>query len=107
MDCRLYHNPACSKSRATLELLRERGVEPEIVEYLKQPPSVDALRELVGLLGIAPRDLLRTGEAVYAELGLDDASLDDEGSGPGWKRAGSSRWWTTRPCCVRWPRIHG
>jgi len=75
---RLYHNPRCTKSRGTLELLRERGIEPEIVLYLEQPPSVDELRALVALLGTGPRGLLRTGEPAYAELGLDDPALDDE-----------------------------
>lgn len=74
----LYHNPRCSKSRATLELLREQGVEPQIVEYLKTPPDAATLRAIVDRLGIAPRDLLRTGEAEYRELGLKDAELDDE-----------------------------
>ncbi|WP_018140656.1 MULTISPECIES: arsenate reductase (glutaredoxin) [unclassified Thioalkalivibrio] len=74
----LYHNPRCSKSRATLELLRAQGVEPEIVEYLKTPPDAATLRAIVDKLGISPRDLLRTGEAEYRELGLKDAELDDE-----------------------------
>lgn len=73
----LYHNPRCSKSRGALELLRARGVEPEIVRYLEQPPNADELRGLLRRLGIAPRALLRTGEAEYAELGLADAALDD------------------------------
>ncbi|WP_019625497.1 arsenate reductase (glutaredoxin) [Thioalkalivibrio sp. ALJT] len=74
----LYHNPRCSKSRATLALLREQGVEPQIVEYLKTPPDAATLRAIVDRLGIAPRELLRTGEAEYRELGLKDAELDDE-----------------------------
>jgi len=73
----LYHNPRCSKSRATLQLLREQGVEPRVVEYLKTPPDAATLQEIVGMLGIRPRDLLRTGEAEYRELGLKDADLDD------------------------------
>jgi arsenate reductase len=75
---RLYHNPRCSKSRAALELLQERGYEPEIVPYLEQPPSPAELRELLRLLGLGARDLLRTGEDEYTQLGLDDASLGDE-----------------------------
>ncbi len=74
----LYHNPRCSKSRATLALLREQGVEPEIVEYLKTPPDATTLRTLLDQLDIPPRELLRTGEAEYRELGLKDAELDDE-----------------------------
>ena len=73
----IYHNPRCSKSRATLQLLRERGVEPEIVEYLKTPPSPEELRALAAKLGLEARAMLRTGEAAYRELGLDDSSLDD------------------------------
>ena len=75
---RYYHNPRCSKSREALELLHERGLEPELIAFIDNPPDAEALGSLIGKLAIAPRDLLRTGEAVYAELGLDDASLDDE-----------------------------
>ncbi len=74
----LYHNPRCSKSRAALALLRERDIEPEIVEYLKTPPDADTLRAILTRLGLGPRDVLRTGEAEYRELGLKDAELDDE-----------------------------
>ena len=75
---RLFHNPRCSKSRGALDLLRERGVAPEILPYLEQPPSVDELRALVRLLGLPARALLRTGEAEYAQLGLDDPTLDED-----------------------------
>lgn len=71
----IWHNPRCSKSRATLALLRERGIEPRIVEYLKEPPGLPELERVLGLLGIGPRDLLRTGEAAYSENGLDDQEL--------------------------------
>jgi len=74
----LYHNPRCSKSRGALELLQERGIEPEVVRYLETPPDADALRGLVERLGIRPRGLLRTGEEEYASLGLADPSLDDD-----------------------------
>ena len=74
----LYHNTRCTKSRGALELLRERGIEPEVVLYLEQPPSVEDLRALVAMLGTGARGLLRTGEPEYAELGLDDPTLDDE-----------------------------
>ena len=74
----LYHNTRCTKSRGALELLRERGLEPDVVFYLEQPPSIDRLREIVAMLGTGARGLLRTGEPEYAELGLDDPSLDDE-----------------------------
>jgi arsenate reductase len=74
---RLYHNPRCSKSRAALELLRERGLEPAIVAYLESPPDAAELRALLKLLGVGARDLLRSGEDEYAQLGLDDESLSD------------------------------
>ena len=75
---RLYHNPQCSKSRGALELLRERGVDPEIIAYVQQAPSIEELRGLLRMLGIGPRGILRTGEPEYAELGLADPSLNDE-----------------------------
>jgi len=75
---RLYHNPNCTKSRGALELLRERGITPDVVRYLDHAPSVDELRELVAMLGTGARSLLRTGEPDYAELGLADPALDDE-----------------------------
>lgn len=73
----IYHNPRCSTSRKTLDLLRENGIEPTIVEYLKTPPSRAELAEMIRAAGIGVRDAVRTGEAVYAELNLDNAS-DDE-----------------------------
>ena len=78
MITRLYHNPRCSKSRGALELLRERGIEPQIVAYLDQPPSVAELQELLHLLGTGARALLRDGEPEYTELGLADPSLDED-----------------------------
>lgn len=78
MQTRLYHNPHCSKSRGALELLRTRGIDPDVVPYLEQAPSIDELRGLLQLLGIGARGLLRTGEAEYSELGLDDPTLDDD-----------------------------
>ena len=74
----LYHNPRCSKSRQTLALLRENGRDPEIVEYLKDPPSKAELKRILKLLGIAPRDLMRRKEAPYKDLKLDDPALDDD-----------------------------
>lgn len=74
----LYHNPRCSKSRGALELLRERGVEPDIVAYLETPPSVPELRALLDKLGLPARALLRTGEAEYAELGLADETIGED-----------------------------
>ncbi|MGC3984301.1 MAG: arsenate reductase (glutaredoxin) [Pseudorhodoferax sp.] len=77
MHATIFHNPACSNSRSALALLRERGIEPEIVEYLKTPPSIERLTGLVAAMGIAPRELLRGKEALYTELGLDDARWTD------------------------------
>jgi arsenate reductase len=74
----IYHNPRCSKSRQTLELLRGRGVEPEIVEYLKTPPDAATLKAVLKKLGLKPRDILRKGEAAYRIGGLSDASLSDD-----------------------------
>jgi arsenate reductase len=71
----IYHNPRCSKSRQTLELLGERGIEPEIIEYLVTPPSAQELTNILAMLGKAPRDIMRKKEA--KEAGLDDPSLDD------------------------------
>lgn len=73
----IYHNPRCSTSRKTLEMLRDNGIEPTVVEYLKTPPSRAELAKMIGDAGIGVRDAVRTGEAVYAELKLDGAS-DDE-----------------------------
>lgn len=76
----IYHNPRCSKSRDTLALLHERGIEPQIVAYLDTPPDAAQIRTLLGQLGLADaRDLMRKGEAEYAELGLaDPARTQDE-----------------------------
>jgi arsenate reductase len=71
----LWHNPRCSKSRGTLELLQGRGIEPAIVDYQKTPPGVADIDHALELLGKEPRELMRTGEAVYAELALDDPKL--------------------------------
>ena len=65
MTVTIYHNPKCSKSRETLALLRDRGVEPLIVEYLKAPPTAAELRAIVGKLGIRPEQLVRKGEEIY------------------------------------------
>jgi len=74
----IYHNPRCSKSRQTLALLEGKGVKPKIVEYLKEPPSVAALKRILKMLGLKPRDIMRKGESVYAELGLRDKDLKDD-----------------------------
>lgn len=74
----IYHNPRCSKSRQTLSLLREKGVQPRVVEYMDHPPTAEELKGLIRLLGIAPRDLLRRKEAEYKELGLADPAKSDD-----------------------------
>ncbi|HEV7123458.1 MAG TPA: arsenate reductase (glutaredoxin) [Rhodanobacter sp.] len=74
---RIYHNPRCSKSRATLALLEQRAGKVEIINYLDDPPDAAALRHLLTLLGIPARRLLRSGEAAYQELGLADPALDE------------------------------
>lgn len=75
---KIYHNPRCSKSRQTLQLLEERHIDTEVVEYLKTPPSSEELSEILDLLGLQPRQLMRTKEAEYKELGLDNESLSRE-----------------------------
>lgn len=75
---RIYHNSRCSKSRATLALLQERGVDFEVVHYLDTPPAASELLVLLQQLGMRARDLLRSGEPEYRELGLDDLSLNDQ-----------------------------
>lgn len=77
VETSLYFNPNCSKCRTADSLLRERGIEAEVVRYLDQPPTTAELRRLMGLLGITdPRQMMRTGEAAYAELGLTEATED-------------------------------
>ena len=77
MSVRIYHNNRCSKSRATLALLEERGIVCDVVNYLDTPPSSTELMQLLDMLGMTPRELMRKNEAEYTELGLDDPSLDD------------------------------
>ena len=74
----IYHNPRCSKSRQTLELLRQKGMDPEVVEYLKSPPSAEALRELLGLLNMKPVDLIRRKEPEFLEQDLDRPGISDD-----------------------------
>ena len=73
----LYHNPRCSKSRSALQLLEERGLNPAIVRYLETPLSAAQLQDLLGKLGIPARQLLRSGEDEYKNLGLSDPNLTD------------------------------
>jgi len=78
MSIRIYHNPKCSKSRQTMTLLSEKGIDPEIIEYLKTPPDSNELQNILDLLGLAPRELMRTKETIYNELNLDNPDLSDE-----------------------------
>jgi arsenate reductase len=75
---RIFHNPRCSKSRQTLALLQNRGIEPEIIHYLETPPDEAMIRDILGLLNTGARSLIRTGEAEYKELGLDDSALSED-----------------------------
>ena len=74
---KIYHNPKCSKSRATLALLQERGLTPRIVEYLQSPPTAAELKAIVAMLGVRPEQLVRKGEEIY-ETRYADKTLSDE-----------------------------
>ncbi|HEX7777093.1 MAG TPA: arsenate reductase (glutaredoxin) [Parvibaculum sp.] len=74
----IWHNPRCSTSRATLSLLDQHGLQPQIVDYLKTPPSVDEIRAALKKLHMKPRELIRKKESLYKELGLDKESVTDE-----------------------------
>ena len=78
MSITIYHNPKCSKSRQTLKLLQEQGINPVTIEYLKNPPTVEKLKEILSLLGVSPRDLMRKKEDEYKELDLANSRLSDE-----------------------------
>lgn len=73
----IYHNPKCGTSRNTLALIRNAGIEPQVIEYLKTPPDRDTLVDLISRAGLSVREAMRQKEALYKELGLDDESLDD------------------------------
>jgi len=73
----IYHNPGCSKSRETLQLLQQNDKIPEIIEYLQSPPSKEELIQIIKMLGITPRDLLRTTEQAYIDAKLDDSVTND------------------------------
>ena len=78
MTVTIYHNPDCGTSRNTLAMIRQSGEEPEVIEYLKTPPSRERLVELIEAMGIAPRELLREKGTPYAELGLADPKWTDD-----------------------------
>lgn len=75
MSVKMFHNPRCSKSRQTLKLLQDRQVDVDLLRYLETPPTAAELGQVLELLGMEPRDLMRKQEAVYAELGLDNPDL--------------------------------
>ncbi|SNR88597.1 MULTISPECIES: arsenate reductase (glutaredoxin) [unclassified Azospirillum] len=77
-DITIYHNPACGTSRNTLAMIRNSGVEPAVIEYLKTPPSRAVLADLIARMGVPVRAVLREKGTPYAELGLDDPSLSDD-----------------------------
>lgn len=74
----IYHNPRCSKSRQTLQLLEEHKIQADVRLYLQEPPSVDELKNLLDLLNMSPLELMRTKETLYKELGLSKDSSDEE-----------------------------
>lgn len=78
MSVTIWHNPRCGKSRQTLDLLRGRGIEPVVVEYLKTPPEAAELDRVLELLGLEPREFMRTGEAAFKAAALDDPALTRE-----------------------------
>ena len=73
----IYHNPRCSKSRATLELIKQRGIEPNVVEYLETPPHATELRRILALLKKKPREIIRKNEDPYKHLGLENPDMKD------------------------------
>ena len=77
MKVQILHNPRCSKSRATLQILEQNGFEPEIILYQEKPPDVDQLTSILKKLGMRPRELIRKGQSEYKELGLANEQLSD------------------------------
>lgn len=78
MALEIWHNPRCSKSRQTLALVREQGLEPTIIEYLKTPPTVERLQQVLAMLALTPRQLMRSKETDYKAQGIDDDALTDD-----------------------------
>lgn len=78
MAVTIYHNPRCSKSRAAMEFLEEKGIEVEVIKYMDTPPDAPQLTKLLEQLNMKPRDIMRRHEAVFKEAGLDDPTFTDE-----------------------------
>lgn len=78
MDITIFHNTRCGTSRTTLDTIRAAGVEPRVVDYLAQPPSRDELKDLIARAGLSVRDAVRSKEALFAELGLDNPATTDD-----------------------------
>ena len=78
MPVTIYHNPRCSKSRQTLQLLHDNNIDPVVIEYLKTPPSKNEFKRILTMLEMKPREILRTKEPEYKQYGLDDTSLTDD-----------------------------
>lgn len=96
MAIEIYHNPRCSKSRQTLELLRDRGIEPKIIAYLDTPPDADELKAVLKKLGAGPADIMRTGEQPYKDARAEvDAMSDDE----------KLRWLSANPKVIQRPIV--
>jgi len=74
----IWHNPRCSKSREALKLLQEEGIEPKIYKYLNELPSKEEIKEILSMLGLKPREIMRTKESIYKELGLKDVEDDEK-----------------------------
>jgi arsenate reductase (glutaredoxin) len=77
MTITILHNPRCSKSRATLNMLRDKGIEPKIIEYLETPPTTAEFKEILAKLGLGPRDVIRKGEKIFKQMELADTALSD------------------------------
>jgi arsenate reductase len=78
MSTKIYHNPSCSKSRQTLELLQKKNIETEVIEYLNTPPDAKELKNILNGLGMEPRELMRKGQDEYKALGLDNENLSHD-----------------------------
>ncbi|MGB5309080.1 MAG: arsenate reductase (glutaredoxin) [Arenicellales bacterium] len=78
MTVTVYHNPRCSKSRAAMEYLEEHGIEADVVKYIDSPPDANDIKELLSMLGMSPRELMRKHEKVFKDAGLDDPTFTDD-----------------------------